>query len=556
VFSSDFWHAALIFGSALVLEDVAILTAALLVANSMVSLPWAAAASFAGIWFGDLGLYFIARHYGRPVLDRTWFKRLVSRKLDLRRSEAWFQDHGTAAIVISRAIPGTRLPTYLAAGLLKIPASRFVLMTALACAIWVTALFGFSYHVGMMAISGFRMFRSEAGKLVACVVMAAVLIWPLRKLFERLSIDSLIARFKRILRWEFWPPALFYIPVVAKCLMLAIKYRSLTLPTLANPGMYLGGLIGESKFDTLAVLAEAHPDVVAETRLVPFDCVERQVTQILRLRDAENLAYPLVLKPDVGQRGFGFRVIHSDEEVKAYVKHFARDVLVQEYAPGPHEAGVFYYRFPHQDKGKIFSITDKVFPLAVGDGERTLEELIRRDPRASLISEVYLKRFHDQRKRVLAAGEVLRLVEAGNHCQGAIFLDGQRLFSPALESKIDEISKSIRGFYIGRYDLRYASEEALREGRGVQIVEINGVSSEATSIYDPKNSLCDAYRVLFRQWEIIFAIADENRARGLRPIPIGSIWGSWTRCRREPHSIPQARERKRHERGRNFVGES
>jgi membrane protein DedA with SNARE-associated domain len=538
VLTSDFLPAVLIFGSAFVLEDVAVLTAALLVVNSMVSLPLAAAATFAGIWIGDLGLYFIARWYGRPVFERAWFKRLVSRRLDLRRSEAWFQDHGTAAILISRAIPGTRLPTYLAAGLLKIPASRFVLMTALACAIWVTALFGFSYHVGMMAISGFRMFRSEAGKLVACVVMAAVLIWPLRKLLKRLSIDSLIARFKRILRWEFWPPALFYIPVVAKCLMLAIKYRSLTLPTLANPGMYLGGLIGESKFDTLAVLAEAHPDVVAETHLVPFDCVERQIAQILRLRDARNLAYPLVLKPDVGQRGFGFRVIHSDEEVKAYVEHFARDVLVQEYAPGPHEAGVFYYRFPHKDKGKIFSITDKVFPVAVGDAERSLEELIYRDPRASLIADVYLRRFQAQRQRVLAAGEVLRLVEAGNHCQGAVFLDGRRLFSPALESKIDEISKSIPGFHVGRFDLRYASEQDLLEGRGFQIVEVNGVSSEATSIYDPKNSLRDAYRTLFRQWEIIFAIAGENRARGLQPTLISSIWGSWTRCRRESAFYP------------------
>src|SRR5262249_54639062 len=110
----------------------------------MVSLPWAAGAAFAGIWIGDLGLYLTARGYGRPVFERTWFKRLVGKKLDLRQSEAWFQNHGAAAIVLSRAIPGTRLPTYLAAGLLKVPAGQFVAITAVACAIWVTALFGFS----------------------------------------------------------------------------------------------------------------------------------------------------------------------------------------------------------------------------------------------------------------------------------------------------------------------------------------------------------------------------------------------------------------------------
>jgi hypothetical protein len=121
----------------------------------------------------------------------------------------------------------------------------------------------------------------------------------------------------------------------------------------------------------------------------------------------------------------------------------------------------------------------------------------------------------------------MRLVEAGNHCQGAIFLDGDRLFSAELEQKIDEISKSLRGFFVGRYDIRYGSEEALRQGKDFQIIELNGASSEATSIYDPRNSLRHAYRTLFRQWEIVFAIAAENRERGLSTARIKIIWRSW-----------------------------
>ena len=62
-------HALLIFGLTFVLEDVAILGAALLVVNSMLSLPWAAGSSFAGIWFGDLSLYFLAMHFVRPIFE-------------------------------------------------------------------------------------------------------------------------------------------------------------------------------------------------------------------------------------------------------------------------------------------------------------------------------------------------------------------------------------------------------------------------------------------------------------------------------------------------------
>jgi membrane protein DedA with SNARE-associated domain len=520
--SSNFAHGILIFGLTFVLEDVAVLGAALLVVNSMVSLPWAAGSSFAGIWFGDLGLYFLALRFGRPVLDKSWFKRLMG-KVDLRRSEGWFRHHGAVAIFLSRAVPGTRLPTYLAAGLLKVPASRFLTFTGAACLIWVVALFWLSYHVGMMVISGFEMFRSEAAKLAACALGAAVLGWLLRKLVRKISIP----------RWEFWPPALFYIPVAIKYLALSMKYRSFALPTIANPGMETGGMIGESKYDTLAELSLSHPNYVAETYLAPFESVEQQLNCILRLRSVKNLEYPLVFKPDVGQRGFGFKLIHSDEEAQSYIESFRQDTLVQKYAPGPHEAGILYYRFPNEDRGKIFAITDKVFPAVTGDGNRTLEALIHADARTSIVAGIYLKRFESERDMVLAEGETRRLVEAGNHCQGAVFLDGTRLWSPELEARIEEISQSVDGFFVGRYDVRYADENSLRSGRCFQIIELNGASSEATSIYDPRNSLRNAYRTLFRQWEIIFAIGDQNRKRGLRPTSLRTVAKNWFHYRQQ-----------------------
>ena len=535
--ASDVWHALLIFGSAFVLEDVAVLGAALLVVNSMVSLPWAAASSFAGIWFGDLGLYLIARRFGRPVFEKSWFKRLIGKKMDLSKSEAWFREHGATAIILSRAVPGTRLPTYLTAGLLRVPPGRFIAITAVACVVWVTALFGFSYHIGMMVISEFAMFRSEAGKLAACIVVAAFLAWPLRKVLKKVSVSTLPAGFKRIARWEFWPTALFYIPVAAKYLVLAMKYRSLSLPTMSNPGMLTGGLIGESKFETLEDLSRTHPEFVAKTDLVRFESAERQLDQIRSLRNEGRFDFPIVLKPNVAQRGFGFKIIHSDDEARSYFEQFSRDTLIQEYVPGPHEAGIFYYRLPHEAHGKIHSIIAKGFPAVMGDGQSTLEELIRRHPRASLKPDPFLKRFGVERTRVLAADERLQLVQAGNHCQGAVFLDGDWLLSDELERTIDRLSTSIPGFFVGRYDVRYTSEEGLRMGRDFKIVELNGASAEP-NIYDPGNSLRNAYRTLFRHWEVIFAIADENRSRGVPCTPLKTIWQNWLRYQERSANYP------------------
>jgi hypothetical protein len=230
--------------------------------------------------------------------------------------------------------------------------------------------------------------------------------------------------------------------------------------------------------------------------------------------------------------------MHSEEDARAYVECFKRAVLVQEYIPGPEEAGIFYYRMPGERRGHIFSVTRKVFPRVLGDGIQTLEQLIRADARASIVASVYLKRFAGQKDRVPEAGESVRLVEAGNHCQGAIFLEGSDLITPKLLDRIDQISGSVNGFFVGRYDLRYESDEALRDGGSFKIIELNGASSEASNIYDPQKSLWAAYRILFRQWEIIFEIADLNRRSGLQPARWRAIWTDWINYRRNAAALP------------------
>src|SRR6267154_4625243 len=152
-----------------------------------------------------------------------------------------------------------------------------------------------------------------------------------------------------------------------------------------------------------------------------------------------------------------------------YLAKVSAPLVVQRYVPGPKEAGIFYYRFPGEERGHIFGITRKEFPTVVGDGVRTLRELVEADPRARLISQTYLKRFEGAADEVLEAGKILRLVEAGNHCQGCIFLDGADLLTEELREVFDGISRKLPGFFVGRYDIRYASDIELRAGRNFKI---------------------------------------------------------------------------------------
>ena len=108
----------------------------------------------------------------------------------------------------------------------------------------------------------------------------------------------------------------------------------------------------------------------------------------------------------------------------------------------------------------------------------------------------------------------MQLAYAGNHCQGTKFLDGKHLITPQLEQRFDAISKLIPDFYFGRYDIRFSDVRKLKQGKGFKIIELNGVTSESTNIYDPAFRLREVYQILFRQWGWLFRIGKANIERG------------------------------------------
>jgi hypothetical protein len=177
-------------------------------------------------------------------------------------------------------------------------------------------------------------------------------------------------------------------------------------------------------------------------------------------------------------------------------------------------------RYPDTDKGFIYSITDKRLISVAGDGKHTLEELILADDRAVCMARLHLQKHEKNLYHIPAQGEKIKLVEVGTHCRGAMFLDGDSIKTAALEAKIDEISKSFSGFYFGRYDIRTPSLDEIKKGAGFKVVELNGVTSEATHIYDPDNSLLTGYGVLMKQWRMAFEIGARNRQRGVKPVSV------------------------------------
>jgi len=347
----------------------------------------------------------------------------------------------------------------------------------------------------------------------------------------------IVGQWKRFSEWEFWPPYLFYPPVAVYIAYLGFKFQNWTLFTAANPAIPASGFVGESKHQILEHLKDAAPWLPYSTLLASGTTAHR-LAEAREFMRRQGLQFPVVLKPDAGQRGAGVAIVRSMEQLNEYLTHSSFPVILQEHVAGE-EYGVFYYRYPSDAHGRVFSVTEKRMPVLFGDGKHTLEELILADDRAVCMSDFYLRKNSWRIHEVPEVGEKVQLVEIGTHCRGAIFLDGSDTITSELESVIDQIAKSFEGFFFGRFDIRVPSRQDFTKGRNLKVVELNGVTSEATHIYDPNISLVDAYRVLFEQWRIAFQIGDFNRACGTRPTSLTDLVKAAREYRRLAQGYPE-----------------
>jgi hypothetical protein len=342
--------------------------------------------------------------------------------------------------------------------------------------------------------------------------------------------------------FEFWPGWLFYAPVVVFWIFNAIKYRSLTLPALANPRIDAGGICGESKNDILSLAGPVARRWIAD--YAGMTTSGHNDGNDLALAEAAmaqaGLAYPLVVKPDMSCNGVGVRVVHGRAELAKYLTEFPRATRLQLQALVTYEgeAGIFYIRHPHEAVGRITSVTLKFPPTIMGDGVRSIRALVAADARLNAVSRLLLPKLKEKAERVPACGETVRLVFVGNHCRGSTFKDGMEIVTPALTTRIDEIAKDVKDLFFSRIDLRYESLESLRAGENFKIIEFNGSGSEATHIWDPAMTILAAYKTQFFHYGESFKIGAAIRKLGLRPTGLGRLIWIWQHQKRLMAAYP------------------
>ena len=325
----------------------------------------------------------------------------------------------------------------------------------------------------------------------------------------------------KLTNWEYYPVYIANIPTVFFWLYFGIRARALFFFSSVNPVIKTGGVMGESKMNIFNRMpGYSFPKTIF---------IKKETTtldSIITMLSQKGIAFPLIAKPDVGERGFLVEKIKNQNQLSDYLEKITVDFIIQDFINSPLEISVLYYRMPDSKKGTITSICIKKNLSVIGDGKSNIETLMQNYPRARF----QLKRFQNDFPTLLLQipkeGEEVELEPIGNHSRGTTFLNGNHHIDKKLVEVFDKISLEMENIYYGRFDMKCESVGLLREGKGFKVLEFNGIASEPAHIYDPEYSTLQAYRDIFYHWRIIYDISKVQRKKGVKPMTWSEAYSS------------------------------
>ena len=454
-------------------EDLAIILGAYVVVNEIMPVGLVVLCIYGGMVASDFVLYGI----GAGARYLPWLSRLAVDGRVRGFADA-FKRNLFALTALCRLVPGVVFVAFIACGWTRVSLARFTAASLIVSALYlplmlcIVVFFGdalddrvglwtWPFLICVLAGIGFLRWRVFAFQEASGDAERPHAAGAVRN--DRPGAGSPRGAVRASVL-ERVPLALFHLPLVLSWIGFAVRYRSLTLPTVANPARSTAGPWDESKSGYLLDVAGSDrrwiADFVTVTRSRGPRTLYTDLEWARQRLNAAGLAFPLIAKTDIGRNG-GCR-IDDVAQLREYLRDFpaGEKLILQAFIPAAGEATALYARLPGMAHGRLIALT----------------------------------------------------LRADGFCR-----DGRRQITPELEARLDCIARGMREFHYGRIDLRFASLESLVRGDDFTIVEIGGIGGALERACDPAMPVAEVYRGLIDQQRIMFLIGDKNRARGFEP---------------------------------------
>jgi membrane protein DedA with SNARE-associated domain len=457
-------------------EDLAIILGAYIVVNKIMPAALVVLCIYGGMVASDFALYGI----GAGARRMPWLTRLAVNDR-VRGFGDTLKRNLFGLVALCRVVPGVVFVAFIACGWTRVPLARFTVATLVVSALYLPLMLCIVVFFGDALDDRVGLWTWP---FLLCVLVAIGFVRRQVFAFQGAGAMQHGAAERRRGRQpadagkltlaERVPLRLMYVPLMLRWIGLAVRHRSLTLPTIANPGHRTRvGTWREPRSDYLRAAAAHARQWIADFVVVTRSDGPRTLyADLERARQSlaeAGLSFPLIAKPDIG--GDGACRLVDMAALREYLRDFpaGEKLILQRLVSDPGEAIVLYARLPGAPSGRILSLTFRYRSPASSEGR-------------------------------------------------ACYRDGGRCITPELEAVIDAIGRAVPEFHYGRFELRFASPDELMRGERLIVVGIDGIASEPSDTWDPLLSLSEAYRRMVEQQRIMFLIGDRNRVRGFAPI--------------------------------------
>jgi hypothetical protein len=324
--------------------------------------------------------------------------------------------------------------------------------------------------------------------------------------------------------WEKAPWMVQFAPVIVK-FFPKFKYAE-----AVNPGLEgFSGFMGVSKQGIVERLnSQYRPNHVFFKDVPTLENLEQRFEE----ENGEALTFPIICKPDIGERASGIKYMYSSEQLEEYLQPIdeslsdeaQKKLKDQRAQPNFHlekfhddrEFALSFTKDPDTGEYQTWSLVEKQIPFVVGDGNTTLRELIvNKVEEMNLASDRKDKIFNcfsqEDLETKLPDGEHKTIVKMASISYGTTFkkIDLKETQMQQLRTLLPLLIEDSKGIYQGRFDLRAKSLEDLLEGL-LKIIEKNGLGGMPMEIYESHLSISEKYKILFTYFEYLLQIAERN----------------------------------------------
>jgi membrane protein DedA with SNARE-associated domain len=166
-------------------EDTTLILSGFLIAHGVIKPVPAFLVIYPGLLMTDFFLYLVGKKYGRMVVEHKRFRRIIASDR-LSKLEEKFKRWGIFVVFFGRHLLGVRAQVFLAAGVMRMPAIKFLMADAASAILTVTLMVGIGY-LGGNSIEVLKKDMTRIEHIAVVLLVILLMSWIFFRYFKSIK---------------------------------------------------------------------------------------------------------------------------------------------------------------------------------------------------------------------------------------------------------------------------------------------------------------------------------------------------------------------------------